>query len=122
MFFHFFQRRELERLRHIQTNIFRFKALVFHPFFHDGFVLHDFHAFLELIERHPRKLFRVQLAQLILVIVMIRRTQDRAAQTALRDERINTFRRLGLHAFRRVKCGEMIFEHMRHRVILIEPR
>ncbi len=122
MLFHFFHRRQLERLRHVEAVVFRLEALLLDPFFHDGLVLHDFHARLEHVERHPRKFFRVQLAQLVLVIVIIRRAKNDAAQAALRDERVNALRRFRRRAFGLVKRGEMIFENVRDGFVLARPR
>ena len=100
----------------------RLEALLLDPFFDDGLVLHDFHARLEHVERHPRKFFRVQLAQLVLVIVIIRRAENDAAQAALRDERVNALRRLRRRALGLVKRGEMIFENVRDGFVLARPR
>ena len=122
MFLHFFERRQRERFRHVEADVLRLETLVLDPFFHDRLVLHDFHARLEHVERHPRKFFRVQLAQLVLVIVIIRRAKDRAAQAALRDERINALGRLRRRAFSLIKRGEMIFENMRDGFFIARPR
>ena len=68
------------------------------------------------------KPFGVQLAQLVLVIVMVRRAKHHPAQAALRDKRVDALRRLGRRAFGLIKRGEMIFEDMRDGLVLARPR
>ena len=122
MFFHFFERWQRERLRHVEADVLRLEALLLDPFLHDRFFLHDSHARLEHVERHPRKLFCVQLAQLVLVIVIIRRAENDTAHAALRDERINALGRFRRGAFSLVKRGEMIFEDVRDSIFFARPR
>jgi len=64
----------------------------------------------------------VELAQLVLVIVIIRRTENDAAHAALRHKGVFALRRFGGRAFGLVKRGEMILEHVRHRFVLAQPR
>src|SRR5260370_1278811 len=92
-------------LGHVQADIFRFPALVLDPFLDHLFVTHDFDAGLEGFDRHPREAVGVELAQLVLVIVMVGRAEDHAAEAALRHESIFAFRRLGGSAF--AGCAEI---------------
>ena len=63
----------------------------------------------------------MQLAELILVIVMIGRTQDRAAQAALSDKSVLALRRLSGRAFRLVKSAKVPFENVGHSLVLGKP-
>jgi hypothetical protein len=108
MFLHFFHGGELEGLRHIQADVFCLEAQVLDPFLDHRLVLDDLHPRLEQVERHPRKFLRVQLAQLVLVIVIIRRAEDDPAHAALRHEGINTLRRFGGRAFGLIERAKMV--------------
>src|SRR5262249_44091566 len=102
MVFHLLAAAEPLWLGHIQTTEFSLPALLFDPLFDDGVVLHDSHLRLVRLEGHVRKALAVQLAQFVLVIVIVRRTEDGAAQAALRNKSIRAFRRLGRSALRLV--------------------
>ena len=122
MFLDFLEARQLERFRHVQHGVFGLEALLLDPFLDDRLVLHDFHARLEHVERHPGKPFGVQLAQLVLVIVMVRRTEDDAAHAALRDECVTALRRLHGRALGQVERGEMSFQDVCDGLVLAQPR
>ena len=116
------ERREFFWLGHVEAREAGREALVLEPFFHHDFVLHDFHAGLEGVERHPAKTLGVQRAQLFLVTVKIRRAENHAAHAALRDERVIALRRLTGRAFRRVERAEMFVERVANDVGLGEPQ
>src|SRR4051794_26382472 len=94
MLFNFLAILEPRRVGDVQTNELRFETLVFNPLFDDGFVLHDFHARFEFLKLHSRKTFRVKFAELVLVIVIIRRAENRAAHSTLANKRVNTLWRI----------------------------
>src|SRR5437867_8068750 len=96
--FHFLATAESLRLRHIQTGEFGLPALLFDPLFDDGLVLDDFHLRLVHLEGHSRKTLRVQLAQFVLVIVIVWRAKNGAAETALRDKGVGAFGRISRRA------------------------
>src|SRR5437773_6534539 len=121
MLFHFLATAESLRLRHIQTGEFGFPALLFDPLFDDGLVLHDFHLRLVHLEGHSRKTLAVQLAQFVLVIVIVRRAENGAAETALCDKRVRAFRRIGRRALRLVKRVEVFSRHVIDGVRLGKP-
>src|SRR5687768_7590857 len=98
MFFDFLAALESRRVWNIQTNEFRFEAVILDPFFDDGLVFHDFHAGLEFFELHSRKAFCVKFAQLSLVIVIIGRTENCPAHSALPHESISSFWRISRRA------------------------
>ena len=62
------------------------------------------------------------LRKLVLVIVMVRRAENHAAHAALRDKRVCALGRFDGRALGLVKRGEMIFQNVRHRLVLAQPR
>ncbi|MGB0583320.1 MAG: hypothetical protein ACPGVU_26860 [Limisphaerales bacterium] len=122
MFGHLAKALKLHLFRHIQRGVFRLETLVLDPLFHRLFLAHDFHAGLELIERHPREAFLVQGYQLFLVIVIIRRAKNHAAHTALRDESVGAFRRIGRRLLRGIEGVEMFLQQVRGGVIGVQPQ
>ena len=64
----------------------------------------------------------MHLAQLVLVIVMIRRAENDTAQTTLRHKRVRALGRLGGRAFGLVERGEMFQQHMRDDLLLAQPQ
>ena len=121
MLLHFLERGQAERFRHIQADEFRLETLVFHPFLDHGLVPHNFDARFIHLERHPGKTLGMELVELVLVIVMIRRPKNHTAQTALGDKRVNSLGRVRGRALGGVKSRKMIFEHVRHGLIFAEP-
>jgi len=95
--------------------------LVFHPFFDDGLVADNFDTRLIHVEWHAGKAFRVQLVELVLVVVMIGRAENHAAQAALGNEGVNTLGRFGRRALGGVEGGEMILENVGHGLLFAEP-
>ena len=108
MLFHFLATAEAFPLRHVQTNEFRLPALLFDPLFDDRLVLHDFHLRFVNLEGHPGKALGVQLAQFVLIIVIIWRAENDAAESALRDERVSALRRIGWRALGFVERVEVL--------------
>ena len=96
-----------QRFRQVQAQIFGLPTLVIDPLFDHLFVTDDSDARLVNLEGHPGKAFRVELAELIRVIVIIGWTQDHATQPALGDKGVLAFRWLGCGAFGLVKRGEV---------------
>ena len=68
------------------------------------------------------KTLGVQLAQLVLVIVMVRRAEDDAAHAALRDKGVSALRRLDSRALGLIERGEMIFQDVRDSFVFAQPR
>ena len=122
MFLHLLPARKLERLRHVQAGVFGRKTLLLDPLFDDFLVLHDFDARLEGVERHPGEPLGVQFAELVLVIVVVRRPENLAAHAALRHKSVFALGRFGGRAFGLVKRGKMNLEHVRDRLVLAQPR
>ena len=121
MLFHFLATAESLCLRHIQAGEFGLPALLFDPLFDDGLVLHDFHLRLVHLEGHSRKTLGVELAQFVLVIVIVRRAENGAAETALGDKRVSPFRRISRRAIRLVKRVEVFSKRVIDRVLLGKP-
>ena len=105
---HLFHGGHPERLGQVEADVFRLPALVIHPLLDDLLVAHDAHPRLVFLERHPGEAFGVQLAQLVLVVVVVGRAQDDAAHAALGDKGVLAFRRLGRRAFGLVERGEVL--------------
>ena len=122
MLLHLFQRGQLEWLWHIQAAVVGLEALLLDPFLHHGLVLDDFHPGFEGVERHARKLFRVQFAELVLVVVIVGRAENDAAHAALGHEGVNALGRIGLRALGLIKGAEMVFEDVVHGLGLAGPR
>src|SRR5690348_1488034 len=121
MLFHVFAAAEFFRLRHVEAAELSLEALFLDPFFDHGFVLHDSHLRLVSLERHPGEPFGVQFAQLVLIIVIIRRSENHAAQTALRDEGVRSLWRVGRNAPGLVKCVEVPAESVTDGIALGKP-
>jgi hypothetical protein len=118
MFFHLLHAVQAHRLGQIQTHILRFPALVFDPLLYHLFVAHDLDARFVGVKRQARKTFGVQFAQLVLIIVMIRRSQHGPADAALSHERVLAFGRFGGGALSLVEGHKMLLQHMRHGFLL----
>src|SRR5438132_523305 len=69
-----------------------------------------------------REAFGVNRAKLVLVIVIIGRSKNHAAESTLGDEGVFAFGRLRLGAIGLVKSAEMDLEHVRHRFVFGEPK
>src|SRR5260221_12255338 len=117
-----FEGRELERFWNIEDGVFGLEALVINPFLHDDFVADNLHAGFIGVERHPGKTLAVQLAQLVLIIVMVRRAGNHAADGALRDKRVNALGRFGGDTNSLIERGEMIFHDGRDGLRPPQPR
>ena len=122
VFFHGFAVRETERLGHVQTYEFRLPTLIVNPLLHHLLIADDSDARFERLERHAGKPLRVQLAQLILVIVVVWGAEDHPAQAALRDKGVFALRRFGGGAFGLVEGGEMILQHVLDGLVLGQPK
>ena len=75
MFLHFLPVRKFERFRHVEAGVFGPETLLLDPLFDNFLVAHNFDARLEDLERHAGKTLGMQLAQLVLIIVMVRRAR-----------------------------------------------
>src|SRR5215831_1762320 len=111
MFLDGFTRAEPDRFRQVETDELRLPTLVVDPFLHDLFVADDFDPGLERVEWHAGKPFRMKLAQLILIVVIIRRPENDATHSTLSDESVFTFGRFRSGAFGLIKRSEMTFQH-----------
>ena len=108
MLFHFLATAEAFPLRNVQTNEFRLPALLFDPLFDDGLVLHDFHLRLVHLEGHSRKTLGVELALFCFGLALYIGTENDAAESALRDERVSALRRIGWRALGFVERVEVL--------------
>ena len=96
------------------SRVSRDVARLLFPFFHDRRVVYDFDLFLIIEEAHPPAEARfVKVAQLRLIIVMIGRTQQGAAEPAARHIREITFQRFVLCNLDCVKVVERAGEGAR---------
>ena len=112
---------EPHRLRDIEHDVFGLEALFFDPLLHDFLVAHNFHARLEAVERHGAEAFLMQLVQLVLVIVVIRRAQQDAAEAALRHEGVGALGRFGGGLLDLVERAEVLFEDVVDRLLFAQP-
>ena len=110
------------RVGEVQANVFRLPTLVLHPFLDDFLVANNAHAGLVDIEWHAREALRMQFAQLVLVIVVVGRAENDAADAALGHEGVLALGRLGGSAFSLVERGEMFPQHVIHRFVLGKPQ
>src|SRR5436190_11868379 len=122
MFFDGLAAVEAQRFRNIQSYVFRLPASFLNPFLHDRFIGNNLHARLESLEGHAGETFRVQLAQLVLVIVIIRRAENDAAHATLRDESVFALRRLGGGTFRLIERSVMLVQNVRDGFVLGKPQ
>src|SRR5437870_7504029 len=122
MFLDLFTLGKFQWLRHVETDVFRFPALIVDPLLYHCFVLHDTNASFEHLERHVRETFRMQFAELVLVIVIVRRSENDAADAALRDEGVSALGWISLRAFGLVKGVEMFLQRVSHRFVLAQPQ
>ena len=110
-----------ERFGQIQADVFGLPALILDPFFDDCFIAHNFHPRFEAIERHAGESLAVQFAQLILIIMVVRRAENHATHPALGDESVSAFWRIDLGAFRLIKSSEMLVQDIADRFFLRKP-
>ena len=122
MLLHFLTAGKPERLRHIEAVVFSLETLVINPLLHHRFVTNDLHPRFEGLERHSWEALGVQTAKLILVIVVIRRTEDHAADTALGDESVGSLGRLHGDFFDLIERPEMMIENVFDDLCFTQPQ
>src|SRR5262245_36364199 len=113
---------ELERLRQIEADVLGLPTLLVHPLLHRLLVLYDSNLRLENIEWHSRKPLGVQLAELVLIIMIIRRAEDDSAQSALRDKRVSPLRRINLRPLSLIESREVPIQRVTDRLVFGQPK
>src|SRR3954470_2797608 len=86
---------QTQRLGQIQTKVLGFETLLLYPFLHHFFVSNDFDTRFVNVEGQLWVSFRMEFPKLILVIVMIGRTQNNATHSALSDKGVLALWRFG---------------------------
>src|SRR2546430_8780732 len=112
---------EAQRLGHVEAQILCFPALLIDPLFDYFLVANDPNPRFVCFKRHAAKPFAMNFSKLVLVIMIIGRSQDDTAHTALSNESIFSFRWFGGGAFGLVKSAKMFPEDMADSFVLVQP-
>ncbi len=105
----------------IQTDIFGGPALILDPFFDDIFITDNAHFRLECLEIHFRKSFLVQGAKIILITVIIRRSENDPTDTALCNKSVNALGGIGRSLILLIEIIKKLLQDMVDGFILLQP-